>query len=328
MTGSSTRQALVLTILAIVVAGGSVLVWRSVASERSTIEDLREIGGDVIVLKHSPKFEEVREVAERVAARPGVVRSEPFSVRSVTFATDRLQADGLLKAVPTSFKSTGAQLPSILAGTGLLQRLGVTAGDVVDVRPRELAEGGVSAPVRCTVLAAKLFRLDFTNDQLALANFDELPRLGLEPTGVDIWLEDVDAGRGLAEALQTEMGPDYQVLSLFDMHLNALGPLRIRRRIHQGLLALTVGLSVAVSLLSLRRQRGRARADNLVALVAVALAWLLGTCVAMLYPAMGGGELVDPPHNAYATLGPGLLGIIMGAAAFFAIGLRRASRVV
>lgn len=168
------------------------------------------------MLKYSPDFQEVRNVAERVAITPGVVRSEPFTVATVNFAADRVRVHGLLKAASVRIEHTGS-LPGIIMGTGLLRRLGATAGAFVEIQPRAPAEATVAVPVGCEVVGTKRFRLTHTDDNLALASFEQLERLGLKPTGVDVWLEDVDAGRDLARILQSQLGPQYQVLSLFEI---------------------------------------------------------------------------------------------------------------
>ena len=211
-------------------------------------------------------------VAERVRALPGVRAAEPFVYGQLMLSTAKQFAGVLVRGIPPdgaaraelarrlrsgqlgdlgrpvavplgNGRGATAQVPGIVLGGALAEKLGVGVGDAVDVAAAPVRSAGVPRLRRFAVVgefSSGMPEYDGGLAYVALADAQRLYDLGTAVTGIEVTVDDLYAAGRIADRIAAELGPGYRVRDWMEANENLFAALAMQKTVYSIVLLLIV----------------------------------------------------------------------------------------
>ncbi len=242
----------------------------------------------VVLMRHGGVFSNYRRVLNDVSQVEGVQSAIPFvytqvmlrSSSSVSGAVLRgldPQSQGctiknfdkasLIKGLEESRdESTGSNIPGLILGSELADKLGVLKGDVVYViSPRGMISpvGHMPSMRRFKVsgfFESGMYEYDGSFVYIHLKNAQKILQMGDTVTGIEIRVKDIYKASGIAEKISTSLGFPYWTRDWAQMNHNLFSALKLEKRVMSIILALIVlvaAFNIASSLIMMVMEKKR-----------------------------------------------------------------------
>lgn len=211
-------------------------------------------------------------VAARAQAVPGVRVAEPFVYGQLMLSTPKQFAGVLVRGIPPdgaaqaelarrlrsgrvedlgravavplgNGRGATAQIPGIVLGSALAEKLGVGVGDAVDVAAAPVRHGGVPRLRRFAVVgefSSGMPEYDSGLAYVSLADAQRLYELDTAVTGIEVTVDDIYAAGRIADRLAADLGVSYRVRDWMEANENLFAALTMQKTVYSIVLLLIV----------------------------------------------------------------------------------------